>query len=126
MKTFIISLVIFFIIISSITIYVFFLNSTLDEFQIQIKVISDAANADDWNKAESECNKLHENWHGKIKLIEVFTNHNKTDAISQYILEIKNHIINKDKKQLNVTSDKLSLSLDFLYDDELPTLENIV
>ena len=126
MKIFIISLIIFFIIISSITVYVFFLKSTLDDFQVLIKdIISDAEN-DDWTKARSMCDNLSDEWYGKIKLIEVFTNHNKTDAISQYILEIKNHIMNKDKKQLNITADKLNLSFKFLYDDELPTLENIV
>ncbi|MBE7039681.1 MAG: DUF4363 family protein [Ruminococcaceae bacterium] len=126
MKTFVVSLITFFIIISSITAYVFFLKFTLDDLISNIEAISFASETDDWNNVSSSYNTLSDKWYSKIKIIETFTSHNKTDAISQCILEIKNHIDNHDKKQLKVMTDKLRLSLQFLYDDELPTLENII
>ncbi|MBE7027596.1 MAG: DUF4363 family protein [Ruminococcaceae bacterium] len=126
MKTFIVSLITLFIIISSITAYVFFLKFTLDDIMNYLEKISSASENEDWNKVSLSYNTLSDKWHNKIKLLEAFTSHNKTDAISQYILEIKNHIDNHDKKQLKVVIDKLRLNLKFLYDDELPTLENII
>ncbi len=126
MKIFIISMITFFIIIVSITTYVFFLKFTIDDLNDNIEAISYASENDDWNKVNSSYKALSEKWYDKIKIIEAFTNHNKTDAISQYILEIKNHIASHEKRQLKIVTGKLRLSLEFLYDDELPTVENII
>lgn len=126
MKTFIISLITFLIIIIAITGYVFYLKFAIDDLSTHADNILYASNNKDNKTISENYNELIKKWNKKIKIVEIFTNHNKTDGISQLLSEIKNDIEADDMEQLKINVDKLKLSLRFLFDDELPTVENII
>ena len=69
---------------------------------------------------------LEKDWHNTKKWLEAFIHHSKTDRMEVIVLEIKNDIEFKNKNQVLSNARKLKLLFDLIYDDELPTLENII
>ena len=126
MKTFIISIITFIVIITLISSFLFFLNNNIQDFTLQINNIQEHLTKDDWTSSEKTYQSLAKSWESKRKWFEALSNHNKTDQITVLIAEMNILINSKDKNQVNLYCDKLKLLLYFLYDDELPTFENII
>jgi len=126
MKIFIASIITFLLIIILITGYLFFLNYTINQLNVQINKILIDLEENDWLSLKNNYEELSENWQKNKSWLEGFSNHSKTDQIDQVITEIEKLIDFKDKKQLVISTNKLKLFLHFLYDDELPTIENII
>lgn len=126
MKTFIISIFTFLIILILITCFLFFLKDTTNDLTYQIDKILIEVDKENWTLAENEYLLLEKNWKKKKKLLEAFSNHSKTDQISVLIKEMNVLIDSNNQNQIKLYCDKIKLLFHLLYDDELPTFENII
>lgn len=126
MKTFIISSIIFFLIILFIVFYIIFLNVTINEMNIELEKIIITAKDENWNKNKDLLNLFDNQWKNKKKIFESFVYHNKTDKIGDLISELKLYNEFKNKNQIILKAQALKLLLTYIYDDEIPTPENII
>jgi len=126
MKTFIVSLITFFIIITLITIFVIYLNNSTETLELYIKKISDYAENDDWEKALKTYNIAENYWNNGRKTQKLFINHQEIDRCDELLKEIETAIKYKDKTALINKLKILKLIIENIYNNELPTFENII
>lgn len=126
MKTFIASIITFFVILISVVLYIFFLRSSAIGFTDYTDKIVSSAKAENWEICNEKYEEFNKRWQKKRKWYEAFVNHHDTEYITDLVLELKYQIEFKNKKQVIIYAAKLNEVYWRIYDDEIPTFENIV
>lgn len=126
MKTFIASIITFFVILSSIIIFTVFLNSSVKQFNSSLDKIIKNSEVENWSNVKNEFKELEENWNKKVKLYEAFKNHDDTNSVNNMILNLKLNVEFKKKDEVILNSNKLKIIFNEILDDELPTFENVI
>ncbi len=126
MKTFIASIITFFVILSSVTVFIYCLNISTNNFSLVLdEIITDAKN-ENWTSCKENCDTLKTEWDKNKKWYEALKNHNDTNLINNLLLNLSLNVEFKERKSVIITANKLRLVFEDIYDDELPTLENII
>lgn len=126
MKTFIASIITFFVILTSVVLYVFYLRSSTIDFTHFTDEIVSTAKAENWEICNKKYDDFNKKWQKERKWYEAFVSHHDTEYITDLVLELKYQIEFKNKKQVMIYGAKLKEVYGRIYDDEIPTFENIV
>lgn len=97
------------------------------EFEMRIDEIYSFAEDNENKKAVKSCEELSKEWDKRLKVTDMFLNHDIMDSISCELSALKCYLESEDgKTDFYATAEKIKKQLKSLRDSELPYAENII
>ena len=126
MKTFIVAMVIFLVMLVGTECYINWLDSVSEELAQQTAVMHDVVARDDWSACQEKMASFFKQWNQVYPRLEFFIHHKEIDTINNLLYELDGYVKVQDKDGFLVRNGVLQNLLLLLPTGERLNWENIL
>lgn len=126
MKTFIISMVVFVLLISGVFAYSVYLDTVSSELSENLSSISEAIKKENWENCTEKINNLTKYWKKNEPILAMFNDHEDVDHIKLSISELKVYIKNHNQEEALKALEEAVIYFERIRKNENLSLENVL
>lgn len=126
MKVFISTSIATIILLTGVTTYIFHLMKTTQLFSEKVDAVYIASDNEDWKLCYKLINDIEQTWSSNKAVLCAFTDHEELDEIEKTLSDLKEFVLQEDKKEIKRFASMLQILFKKLKENELPIWENIL
>ena len=126
MKSFIIAMIIFVLIIAGSGYYTYALSKSIDNIEAKLSDVENNISEEKWEECKAKTEALMQDWEETQKWLKAIVNHKEIDLIIQTLYEMKGYIQAENKEEALVKAGVLKMFFRHIPENESLSLINIL